>query len=223
MAKILLVDDDNALAEMVCDALEAERYEVDWAADGSQGWAMLSAYKYDVLILDWQMPGKSGVELCREYRGGGGSGGVLMLTGKGSLSDKETGLDAGADDYLTKPFDSRELKARVRALLRRPAAFKSDVLKVRDVELDSGSRQVTKGGAEVHLIPREFALLHFFMKHPNQVFSTEALLDRVWSNESDAMPNAIRKCVERLRKKLDSEGQSSLIETVHGVGYMLKN
>jgi DNA-binding response OmpR family regulator len=223
MPKVLVVDDDVILAEVVTDALKADQYEVDWAANGEDGWAMLGSYKYDVLILDWQMPGKSGLELCKDYRKSGGTSPVLMLTGKGSLSNKEEGLDSGADDYLTKPFELRELRARVRALLRRPQVFKPEALVARGIEIDGGAHRVQKDGVEVKLIPREFALLYFLMRHPNQVFSAEALLDRVWSNESDALPNAIRKCVERLRKKLDTDGQSSIIETVHGVGYMFKS
>lgn len=223
MPKVLVVDDDPILAEVVTDALQADQYEVDWAATGEDGWAMLGSYKYDVLILDWQMPGKSGIELCKEFRRSGGTSPVLMLTGKGSLSNKEEGLDSGADDYLTKPFELRELRARVRALLRRPQVFKPAAIIARDIEIDGGSHRVLKGGSEVKLIPREFALLYFLMRHPDQVFSAEALLDRVWSNESDALPNAIRKCVERLRKKLDTDGQPSIIETIHGVGYMFKS
>lgn len=222
MPKVLLVDDDTSLSEMVKDALESDQYEVDYASNGNDGWDMIQAYKYDLLILDWQMPGKSGIDLCRQYRGYGGDSPVIMLTGKSALSEKEAGLDAGADDYLTKPFEARELKARLRALLRRPAVFKSEKLKARNIVLDSAAREVTKDGAPIKLIPREYALLYFLMRYPNQVFNAEVLLDRVWSNESDALPNAIRKCIERLRKKLDDDGKPSLIETIHGVGYMLK-
>jgi DNA-binding response OmpR family regulator len=204
------------------DSLTAQRYEVDLAGTGEAGWTMLRHYKYDLIILDWNLPLMSGVELCKQYRGTGGKTPVIMLTAKTQIQDKEQGLDSGADDYLTKPFEPRELHARVRALLRRPSTFVGDTITHRNIVLDFAGQSVTVNGQSVKLIPREFALLHFFMKHPNEVFSIEALQERVWSNDSDALPSAVRKCIERLRKKVDTEGEPTVIETQFGVGYIMR-
>jgi DNA-binding response OmpR family regulator len=168
------------------------------------------------------LPELSGIELCRQYRSRGGTAPVLMLTGKGTISDKESGFDAGADDYLTKPFHMKELSMRLRALLRRATAFTGDVLRVKDIELEPSNHRATRNGADLNLLPKEFALLEFLMRHPNQVFSAEALLSRVWASETDTTVDAVSTCIKRLRKKIDSEDQPSLIRTVHGVGYKLQ-
>lgn len=223
MSKVLLVEDDVALAGLICDSLRAQNYEVEWAESGEAGWSLIRHYSYDMIILDWNLPVKNGPEICAAYRAQGGTTPVLMLTAKSTIDDKEVGLNSGADDYLTKPFEPRELHARLKALMRRPATFVGKVIKVGSIELDEAAHTVRLDGKEVALIPREFALLHFFMKHPNEVFSNEALLNRVWSNESDALPSTVRKCVERLRKKLDKPGRASVIDTIFGVGYTMRN
>lgn len=221
MAKLLLIEDDDGLAESVSDWLRSQQYVVDVVDTGTEGWDRLRLYHYDAAIVDWQLPGMSGVEICREYRNSGGMTPILMLTGKGEISEKETGLDAGADDYLTKPFDVKELAARLRALLRRPPTAKPSIIKVRDIELDPITAKVTKGGVTIDLPKREFALLEFFMRHPNQIFSAEALLDRVWSSESEATVDALKSCIKRLRKKLEGD-DSEMLKNVHGVGYKLE-
>jgi OmpR-family two-component system manganese-sensing response regulator len=223
MSKILIVEDDTAMAEVMLDSLRAQRFEVDWAENGDAGWTMLLHYKYDLVILDWNLPSKSGPEICKDFRSRGGSTPVIMLTARSQIIDKEKGFDAGADDYLTKPFEMRELFARIRALLRRPSTFVGDTIDFRHISLDSASQTVRLKGQPVKLIPREFSLLHFFLKHPNEIFSIEALQERVWSNDSDALPTAVRKCVERLRKKLDVEGEPTIIDTIYGVGYILRS
>ncbi|HEY9784881.1 MAG TPA: response regulator transcription factor [Candidatus Obscuribacterales bacterium] len=222
MAKILLVEDDSEVADVVKDWLVDEHHVVDVVGSGAEALNRLRFDKYDVLVLDWGLPDLSGIEICKRFRSAGGQSPVLMLTGKSEISDKETGLDAGADDYLTKPFHPRELSARIRALLRRPAELKENVLKVGDIEVDPKGFRVTKAGQEVHLLPKEFALLEFLMRHPNQVFSPEALLDRVWSAESEASPDTVRVHITKLRSKLDSEGAPSLIRTLHRQGYKLE-
>lgn len=221
MAKILLVEDEADISDLVTAWLAKDHHVVEVAATGEQALDLLRVYPFDVLILDWMLPGVSGVEVCREYRTRGGTSPILMLTAKSHVNEKEKGLDAGADDYLTKPFELIELSARVRALLRRPVSFAGTVLKVGTIVLDTSTHKVTKNGGEVQLLPKEFALLAFFMRHPNQVFSAEALLDRVWSSDSEASPETIRTYIKRLRKKIDEEDKSSLIGTVHGVGYKL--
>jgi DNA-binding response OmpR family regulator len=221
MAKILLVEDDRDLAGMVIDWLKFEHHLVEAVHDGEDAVNMLKSYQFDVIILDWQLPKLEGVDVLRNYRTGGGQTPVLMLTGKGAIAEKEVGLDAGADDYLTKPFHMKELSARLRALLRRPGNVTGNVLSARDICLEPATFRVTKGGADIQLLPKEFALLEFLMRHPNQVFSADALLDRVWKSESNVSPETVRTCLKRLRRKIDTEEQDSLIQTLHGVGYKL--
>jgi DNA-binding response OmpR family regulator len=222
MAKILLVEDDTGLCRMVKDWLTLEHHNLEIANDGKDGLEKLRFYKYDLVILDWTLPEMTGIEVLKEIRRLGLSTPVIMLTGRNTVPDKEVGFDAGADDYLTKPFHMKELSARLRALLRRPAAMVDEVLDFGDLRVDRGTYKVTKGGAEVKLLPTEYALLEFLMRHPNQVFTQEALLNRVWSSESDATANALTTCIKRLRKKIDSQDQESIIKTVYGVGYKLE-
>lgn len=222
MAKILIVEDDRELAGVLQDWLCSEHHVVDTIDNGSEADQMLRHYAFDLLVLDWDLPGMPGVEICRNFRSRGGTTPILMLTGKGEIKDKTAGLDAGADDYLTKPFHPDELSARVRALLRRPSAVAaSNELRVADLAMEPATYRVTRAGKELRLLPKEFALLEFLMRHPNVVFSAEALIDRAWSTESDASPDTVRTNIKRLRQKIDTEGSKQLIITVHGVGYKL--
>ncbi|MBY0548815.1 MAG: response regulator transcription factor [Candidatus Obscuribacterales bacterium] len=221
MAKVLIVEDDRQLSTLLVDSLTAQGYQPETVYKGAEGLERLRFYKYDVIILDWELPEMSGPEIAKQFRDGGGVTPILMLTGKREIEEKEQGLDAGADDYLTKPFHLKELAARLRALLRRPAAVNKTELRVGDITLRPGSAQAFKGDEELKLQPRELALLEFFMRHPNQPFSAEAILDRVWSSESDASSDQVRIQVMRLRKKIDDEGKESLIKTAHRVGYMM--
>ncbi|HEY9754909.1 MAG TPA: response regulator transcription factor [Oculatellaceae cyanobacterium] len=222
MAKILLVEDDLDLAQMVVEWLTFEHHSVELIGDGREGLERLRLCQYDVIVLDWGLPQLSGPEICKGYRAEGGSTPIIMLTGKGSVSEKETGLDAGADDYLTKPFHMKELSARIRALLRRVSNTTSNVLVVGDLTVDPAKYKVTKSGVEIQLLPREFALLEFLMRHPDEVFSGDALLQRVWHSESEATSEAIRTCVKRLRQKIDKDDDSSIIQTIPRVGYKLR-
>lgn len=176
---------------------------------------------YDVLIIDWELPDGTGIGLIREYRSKGHNSPILMFTGKSAISDKETGFDVGADDYLTKPFNMKELGMRVNALLRRSRNVTSDVLKVRGLVLDPKSYRVSKNGQELNLLPKEFALLQFLMRNPNAVFSAEALLERVWQSDSEAKSKAVSACMNRLRQKIESEDEDPIIQTIHAVGYKL--
>lgn len=225
MPKVLLVEDDSDLAEMVASWLESERYTVETASDGLYAIDLLKLSSFDVVVLDWDLPGCSGIEILKSYRASGGASPVIMLTGKSEVTDKEIGLDHGADDYLTKPFSVRELGARVRAVLRRPAALNSSSLHVGSVQLDTARYRVLVAGAEVHLQPRDFALLEFLMRHPDEVFSADALITRVWSSDSDASPEGLRTAIKRIRKKIDGEGDESksMIETITKVGYRLRS
>lgn len=219
MPKLLLVDDDENLLNTVQDWFKAQNFEVDIVSNGREGLERLKFYKYDLVILDWGMPDMSGIEVCRAYRTEGGETPVLMLTGQDKIEHKETGFSAGADDYLTKPFSLRELAARVRALLRRPSTYTSEKLQVGTIYIDSGARKVVREGKDIDLAPREFSLLEFLMRHADQVFSDEAILDRVWPSSSDASSETLRTCIKKLRRKIDVEGKASIIKNVAGVGY----
>jgi DNA-binding response OmpR family regulator len=221
VAKILVVEDDLGLARMVSDWLKFEHHLVETANTGRDGLDKLRAYEYDIVVLDWELPEMTGIEILKDYRSHGGQAPILMLTGKNSLGDKESGFDAGADDYLTKPFHMKELSMRLKALLRRTTTFMGDVLQYKDIELNVSTHKVTRGGTELTLLPKEFSLLEFFMRHPGQVFSADMLLSRVWASEADTSIDAVSTCIKRLRKKIDIEGQHSVIRTVHGVGYKL--
>src|SRR4030095_16645344 len=210
MAKILVVEDDLEFSGVVQGWLTNEHHAVEVVHDGKVARDTLQVYEYDLVILDWQLPGLSGVEICQQFRSQGGVTPILMLTGKSAIAEKEAGLDAGSDDYLTKPFHMKELSARVRALLRRASGMTSNVLSAGKLVLDPSLYRVTVNGEEIHLQKREFALLEFLMRNPNKVFSAEALLERVWASETDATPFAIRTCMMRLRRKIESGTDSSL-------------
>lgn len=221
MAKILIVEDEADLAELVKSWLVKEHHLVDIADDGLEGLIRMETSNYDVVILDLMLPSLNGMEICRRYRKNGGSAGIIMVTAKGHVDDKETGLDSGADDYLTKPFQLKELAARVRAVLRRNHGQTQDVMRFRDLEIDVNEFRVLKGGQEVHLLPKEFRLLEFFVRHPHQVFSAEEILSSVWESDTEALLDTVRGHITRVRKKLDTAGSPSIIATVYGVGYKL--
>ncbi len=221
MAKILLVEDDMAIAVTVKQWLESEHHNVDHANTGNSALDYLKVFEYDLLILDRQLPGVSGIELCKSYKLKANAP-VLMLTGMNSIEDKVDGLEAGADDYLTKPFDTRELMARIKALLRRNSGTKEETMSAAGVTINTASRIVTKDGKELTLTPREFEVLEYFFRHPNQVIGPEAFLKRVWHSDSDASQRAVYSCINRLRKNIDPNNKEALIKTVHGVGYRLE-
>jgi DNA-binding response OmpR family regulator len=225
--KILVIEDDRDLAVTIVDALQGERHIVDAVHDGIEGLERLRLETFDVIILDWQLPRKSGIEILREARAEGLETPVIMLTGRGTIDNKEEGLGRGADDYLTKPFDIRELLARIRAQVRRSGRRNSveTTLQVRDLQLDPVKYKLTKGEKELHLMPKDFALLEFFMRHPDQVFSVPTILARVWSNDSEASPEGLRVAIRRIRKTIDSsdDPSESIIENVARVGYRLRS
>ncbi len=223
MAKILIVEDDPMLRQLVRDALETERHVVDDCQDGRSGMAFVDAGSYELLILDWEMPHATGIELCSHFRGQGEQAPVLFLTARASMDDKEKGFAVGADDYLTKPFDVRELLIRVRALLKRPQQITKDILKIGDMHLDTNSGVVKRGDTLVRLQPRELALLEFLMRHPDTYFTAEALMARVWDTDSEATEVALRSCITKMRRKMDVEGQQSFIETAKGLGYRINS
>ena len=221
MAKILLVEDDREISKQVKDWLELNHHSVESSENGKEALEFLQFYEYDVIILDWNLPEMEGIDILRQFRDGGGKTPVLMLTGKDTVDDIEQGLVKGADDYLTKPFDMRVLGARVNALLRRAVKTYEKVIKIKNLELDTDAHTVLKDGKEVKLQPQEFALLEFMLRHKEEVFSIEALLNRVWPSDSDASPDTVRVCITRLRNKIDTKGDPSIIRTMHRIGYRI--
>lgn len=221
MAKILFVEDDIECSSIIKDWLETNDHIVEVVHSAEDALPLLELYGFDLLILDWELDEMSGIELCRRYRAQSGKAPVLMLTGRSDAEQKEEGLDSGADDYLTKPPDPRELAARVRALLRRPAVYTEEILQKRHVKLDAKARTVLVDGKPVSLLPREFSLLEFFMRNPDRTFSSEELLDKVWPSTNAVTPDTVRVCVQRLRGKIDLKGSPSLIRNIYGVGYIL--
>ena len=176
---------------------------------------------FDLLILDWLMPELSGIDLLHSYRAAGGSVPVLMLTGKDKIDEKLEGLSQGADDYLTKPFDGRELVMRVKVLLRRAPALQGDIITFAGLELSNKSTSVKKNDKSINLTGKEFALLEFLMRRKNQIIPYATILSSVWTEDVESGPEALTACVKRLRQKIDSEGQPSLIRNSHGIGYGL--
>ncbi|MFA7339148.1 MAG: response regulator transcription factor [Candidatus Obscuribacterales bacterium] len=221
MAKILIVEDEADLAELVKNWLVKDHHLVEIADDGLEALIRMETNNYDVVILDIMLPSVNGMEICKRYRKSGGSAGIIMVTAKGHVDDKETGLDSGADDYMTKPFQLKELAARVRAVLRRNHGQAQDIMRFRDLEIDVNEFRVLKGGHEVHLLPKEFRLFEFFLRHPHQVFSAEDILSSVWESDTEALLDTVRGHITRVRKKLDTAGTPSIIATVYGVGYKL--
>lgn len=223
VAKILVVEDDRAIAEAICNWMTFEHHVVESAHDGDDAIALLQGFAFDLLVLDWELPGASGIEILKHFRKSDGDAPVLMLTGKSAISDKQTGFDAGADDYLTKPFDAQELLMRVRALLRRGKVAPSSKLQIADLCLDVSTCSVTRSGRELKLTAKEIALLEFLMKHPNQVFSNDSLLDRIWHSEADVSSETVRVLMNRMRAKVDYPGVPELIHNVRGMGYKIES
>jgi OmpR-family two-component system manganese-sensing response regulator len=222
MAKILLVEDNLALAEAVQEALMTQGHVVEHALEGNEGLDRLKLYFYDLAILDWMLPGITGVEILSRYRAEGGKAPILMLTSKDQISEKEFAFDAGADEYLTKPFNSRELLARVRALMRRPPLVQKKIFECGYLAVDVNARTVTKQGQPVDLAAAEYALLELFIRNQGRIFSSEELLSRVFVSDAAAGDEAVRQRILRLRKKIDAEGLDSPIKTIKGFGYKLE-
>jgi DNA-binding response OmpR family regulator len=222
MPRVLVADDDDQLRGVVVDWLESQKFEVEQVNSGVAAKAVLENASFDVMILDWQMPGLSGVEVCRWFREKGGTTPVLMLTAKDEIKDKEMGFGAGVDDYLTKPFILRELSARLTALLRRGSVAASLVVEFGPLKVDPDKHLVTVNGAPIKVSPTEFSILDFLARHPGQVFNTTALLDRVWKSTADVSPDTVRVYIRRLRDKFKEAGYPELLANIHGVGYKLQ-
>jgi two-component system response regulator MprA len=223
--KILVVDDERAVRESLRRALELEGYEIELAADGSEALYRLEGdVEPDAMILDVLMPGVDGLEVCRRLRGSGSKLPVLLLTARTQVEDRVEGLDAGADDYVTKPFALDELLARVRALLRRTTLEEGggEIIRFADLELDPATREVTRGGRPIELTRTEFSLLELFMRNPRQVLTRTIIFERVWGYDFGYASNSLDVYIGYLRRKTEDDGEPRLIQTVRGVGYALR-
>ena len=219
--RILVVDDDPNILKVMQRGLGFEGYRVQVAGSGEEALAAAREAEPDLIILDLMLPGVDGFEVCRRLRGGLNAP-ILMLTARDAVRDKVAGLEAGADDYLAKPFVFDELVARVRALLRRAAPEGADVLKFADLTLDTGTREVKRGERKLQLTAREYELLEFFLRHPRQVLTRDLIFQRVWGFDFLGESNVIDVHVRALREKLEAGGELRLIQTVRGAGYALR-
>jgi len=220
--RVLLVEDDRKVANFIRKGLMEEGYAVDVAPDGETGLAMGLDRLHDVIILDVMLPGKSGFQVVRELRQAKVATPALLLTAREAVEDRVQGLDAGGDDYLTKPFAFAELLARVRALLRRGVTAQAPLLRVADLTLDPAKRTLKRGGEPIPLTNREFALLEYFMRNPGRVLTRTLIAEHVWDYSFDSSTNVIDVYVNYLRKKIDTGRERRLLHTVRGVGYVLK-
>jgi two-component system, OmpR family, copper resistance phosphate regulon response regulator CusR len=220
--RILIVEDEPAIARAVSDALVRDGYAVDAVGDGQDALTWVGSYDYDLVVVDLVLPGLDGISLVRELRRTGLRVPVLILTSLDAVSDRVRGLDAGADDYLAKPFAMDELLARIRALRRRQAGEPDPVIRVGDLELDPARRRVTVAGREVRLTTREFALLEVLARHPGQVFAQDRLIEAVWNADFSAESNVVEVHVRSIRRKLDAGRAESVIETLRGAGYRVR-
>lgn len=220
MAKLLVVEDDPDYIDPLLFYLKkTEKHDVDLVESGEDALQLLTNGVYDLLILDWGLPGISGYEVLKKYRASGGAAPVIFLTGREDIDSKEASLDGGADDYLTKPFEIRELGARIRSLLRRPAGIIPTTITAGNLCIERESKRVFLGSQPVHLTHKEFAVLDFLLRHPNQIFGSKALLDAVWTE--GATEDAVRACVKNLRHKITADGKC-IVKTVLGSGYTVE-
>lgn len=222
MAKILVVEDELMLSSVIKKWLELSRHVVELTRSGTDGLALLKHYDFDAVILDLDLVSTDAIPILKELRARQADIAILVLSSKESILDKEIGFLAGADDYLTKPFDLRELSLRLGALLRRRHALKPPLLTCGDISLDTTAGKASKNGTELKLSPTEYALLEFFMRFPNHLFSVDDLLNHVWKSDSSATAVGVRTYITRLRKKIGENGKRSILATVHGQGYRLE-
>lgn len=217
--KILLIEDEIKLANAVKRALELQKYVVDIANDGETGLDLAIGEKYNIILLDLMLPKIDGVEICKEIRRNGINTPVLMLTAKGQISDKVTGLDVGADDYMVKPFSFEELFARIRALTRRPSKMKSEIVSIKDLIFDPVALKVKRGSRFIELSAKEFSILEYLLKHKNTVVTKNQIVQSVWNYDTNVLPSTVEVHIKHLRDKIDKPFKEKLIKTVRGFGY----
>jgi two-component system, OmpR family, response regulator MprA len=220
--RILVVDDEPAVRDSLERALRLDGYDVELAGDGGEGMEKLARGAVDAVVLDVLMPAMDGLEVCRAMRAAGDRTPILMLTARDAVSDRVSGLDAGADDYLVKPFALEELRARLRALLRRSGAGADGVLQYDGIEMDTATHEVRRDGRALALTRTEFELLRLFLEHPRQVLTRSLIFERVWGYDFGRSSNSLEVYVGYLRRKLEADGEPRILQTVRGVGYALR-
>jgi DNA-binding response OmpR family regulator len=220
--RILVIDDDRRLCAVIRRGLLEEAYAVDLAYDGEEGEYLAEVNPYDLIILDIMLPNKDGIQVCHDLRAKKINIPILMLTAKDTVEDRVRGLDTGADDYLVKPFAFNELLARVRALLRREGMSKSPDLRVGDLTLNTLTRQIWRGQRPIELTTKEYVILEYIMRHPNVLVTRTMIEEHAWDYDFDSLSNLVDVYIRRLRRKVDNEGEDSLIQTVRGAGYRLR-
>jgi two-component system copper resistance phosphate regulon response regulator CusR len=219
--RVLLIEDEKKVADFIARGLRAERLAVDVANDGDSGWQAASGTDYDLIVLDLMLPGMKGTDLLRRLRRQGGTAAVLVLTARDGTSDKVENFEAGADDYLTKPFAFAELLVRVKALLRRPPASRSQVFRVADLEIDRLTQQVRRAGKRIELTAKEYALLEYLAANAGRILSRTMIVEHVWDESFESLTNIVDVYVRHLRSKMDDPFPTKLIQTVRGAGYCL--
>lgn len=221
--RVLVVEDEHRIANSIKKGLEQEKFAVDVAYTGTQGYDLASTEEYDTIILDLMLPGVDGLEICKRLRSSNIHTPILILTARGQIQDKVSGLDSGADDYLTKPFSFEELLARVRALSRRPKNMLGTTLSVLDLSLDTNSFEVARADKPIPLSGKEFSLLEYMMRHASKIVSKDQIISHVWDYDADILPNTVEVYIRNLRKKIDMpfKDQKPLIQTVRGFGYKI--
>ncbi|MEO6726805.1 MAG: response regulator transcription factor [Blastocatellia bacterium] len=220
--RVLVIEDEQKMADLIKRGLEEEGMEVETAYDGETGLEAAKSGNHDLIVLDLGLPGRDGLEVARDLRDSGSKTPILILTAQDSTEMKVKGLDTGADDYLTKPFAFAEMLARIRALLRRTHTEDTTKLQVGDLVLNLINRRVSRAGKEVQLTNKEFSLLEYFMRHPDEILSRETLSEKVWDETFDTLTNVIDVYINYLRNKIDRQYEPKLIQTVRGVGYKLQ-
>lgn len=222
--RILVVEDEHKIAAAIKKGLEQEKFAIDTAFTGPDGYDLASTEDYEVILLDILLPGEDGVTVCKKLRAKNIHTPILMLTAKGQIEDKITGLDSGADDYLTKPFAFEELLARIRALARRPKSALGNILAVDDLTVNPQTYEVKRAGKTITLSSKEFSLLEYLMRHPHQILSKDQIIAHVWDYDADILPNTIEVYIKNLRNKIDApfiKRGNALIHTVRGFGYKI--
>lgn len=220
--RILVVEDEIKLANAIARALKLQKYAVDVVFDGIKGFNFAVGEEFDLLILDINLPGMDGLEICRKIRQEGLHTPILMLTARGQTTDKVTGLDEGADDYLVKPFSFEELFARIRALIRRPQKTNKSILRVKDLALDIIKFKVERNNQPIALSAKEFSILEYLLRHKNMVISRQQLIAHIWSYDADVLPNVVEVHIKHLRDKIDTPFSDKLIKTIRTKGYMIE-
>ncbi|QIR40539.1 response regulator transcription factor [Tolypothrix sp. PCC 7910] len=222
--RILIIEDDDRIAQPLAEYLRRQHHIVDIATDGLEGWEWSQSGLYELILLDLMLPKLDGITLCQRLRAASSNALILMLTARDTTSDKIIGLDAGADDYLVKPFELKELAARIRALARRSPEIRPSILIHGDLQLDPASQQVTYAENILSLTPKEYMILEYFLRHPNQVVTRSAIFDKLWEFDKTSGEGSIKTHITNLRNKLKAAGSSEdLIENVYGIGYRLRN